>query len=62
VKARGATTREAGRKVSRVRGFDLWHDPEFQREVVERMKVRAASHGRRFGIGPEGFGWLAEAS
>jgi DNA repair photolyase len=60
VKKSGATTRDAGVRVSRARGFTEWHDPEFQTAVVERMRQRAAEAGRRFDIGTAAFGWLAE--
>jgi len=60
VKKSGATTRDAGVRVSRAQGFSDWHDPAFQTAVVERMRQRAAAAGRRFATGPEGFGWLAE--
>jgi DNA repair photolyase len=60
VKAWGATTREAGWRVSRARGLDAWHDPQYQNEIVHRMKCRAEAAGRRLAIGPEAFAWLAE--
>jgi DNA repair photolyase len=59
VKKSGATTREAGVRVSRAQGFAEWHDPAFQAAVVERMRQTAAAAGRRFAIGPEAFAWLA---
>jgi len=62
VKTTGATTREAARRISLIRGFDQWHDPGFQHEVVERMRCRARAAGRRFAVGPEAFAWLAEVS
>jgi DNA repair photolyase len=62
VKATGATTRDAARRISLVRGFDPWHDPGFQHHVAERMRARAQAAGRRFATGPEAFAWLAEAS
>jgi DNA repair photolyase len=60
VKKCGATTRDAGVRISHVQGFAEWHDPAFQMAVVERMRRRAAEAGRRFATGPEAFGWLAE--
>jgi DNA repair photolyase len=60
VKKCGATTREAGVRISQVRGYAEWHDPEFQAEVIERMRQAARAAGRRFGIGTEAFAWLAE--
>ena len=59
-KKSGATTREAARRISAVRGFDEWHDPAYQREIVDIMKERARAAGRRFAVGPEAFAWLAE--
>jgi len=60
VKKRGATTREAGMRISRVQGFEPWHDPAFQSAVVEKMRQRAAAAGRRFATGVAAFGRLAE--
>jgi DNA repair photolyase len=62
VKTSGATTREAARRVSEKRGYIKWHEPEFQREIVERMRDRAACAGRRFGTGTRAFAWLAEVN
>ncbi len=62
VKKCGATTRDAGVRVSRAQGFTEWHDPAFQTAVVERMRHSAAAAGRRFATGTAAFGWLAEAS
>ncbi len=61
-KKSGATTREAAHRISAVRGYEQWLDPAFQAETVRRMQARAASRGRRFGIGPAGFAWLAEGN
>jgi DNA repair photolyase len=60
VKRSGATTREAGWRVSENRGYVKWHEPEFQTEIVERMRSHAERAGRRFGTGPRAFSWLAE--
>jgi DNA repair photolyase len=60
VKKSGATTRDAGLRVSRAQGFAEWHDPAFQTAVVERMRQRAAAAGRRFATGTAAFSWLAE--
>jgi DNA repair photolyase len=62
VKKCGATTRDAGLRISLVRGFDEWHDPAFQTAVVRRMRQTAAAAGRRFATGPDAFAWLAENS
>jgi DNA repair photolyase len=61
-KKAGATTREAARRISALRGFDDWHDPAYQRKIVDIMKERAQAAGRRFAVGPEAFAWLAEAA
>ena len=60
VKKCGATTRDAGVRISRAQGLTEWHDPAFQAAVVEKMRQRAAAAGRRFAIGPEAFAWLAQ--
>jgi len=60
VKRHGATTREAAQRISGRHGFSSWHEPEFQTEVVERIRRVAASAGRRFAAGTEGFSWLAQ--
>jgi DNA repair photolyase len=62
VKRHGATTRDAGLKISAKHGFEQWHDPAFQSDVVERIARIAASAGRRFGVGEEGFSWLSRKS
>lgn len=62
IKKSGATTRDAAHRISRVREFTAWHDPDFQDEVVERMQARAAAACRRFGVGPHAFGWLAQVN
>ncbi len=62
VKKNGATTREAAQRISQRVGHARWHDPEFQNEIVDAMQRRAAAHGRRFGVGPKAFGWLAEVN
>ena len=60
VKRFGATTREAAYRISARHGFSEWFDPAFQAGIVERIENAAARQGRRFGIGPEGFRWLAQ--
>jgi DNA repair photolyase len=60
VKVRGATTRDAGLRVSRAQGFSEWHDPAFQAAVVRRMREKAAAAGRRFDTGVAGFRRLAD--
>jgi DNA repair photolyase len=60
VKPRGATTRDAAFAISDKHGFSQWLDPEFQREIVERIGRTVRRAGRRFATGTEGFGWLAQ--
>ena len=59
VKKRGAVTRDAAVKVSLRNGFSDWHDPAWQAEVVDRISRVVTAAGRRFWIGPRGFGRLA---
>jgi DNA repair photolyase len=58
VKRTGATTREAAYRISHAQGHRQWFDPEFQNEVIGRIKAVAAEAGRNFATGPEGFSWL----
>lgn len=60
-KPRGATTRPEAMRLSQVRGYEHWHDPAFQKEVLERIQRQVSAAGRRLGIGTEGFRWLAES-
>ena len=60
VKPRGATTREAAVAISEKHGFQEWLDPQFQRDVVERIGAVVRAGGHRFATGTEGFGWLAQ--
>ncbi len=60
-KTSGATTREAGHRISQKRGYADWHEPAFQSKIVATMQSHAARAGRRFGTGPRAFAWLAEA-
>lgn len=57
-KSHGATTRDAGLRISAHHGFEQWHDPTFQEDIVRRMSDAAASAGRAFGTGPQAFSWL----
>lgn len=59
VKRHGATTRPESEAISRVRGFECWHEPEFQQGIVERIARAARASGREFGVGAEAFAWLA---
>ncbi len=58
-KPRGATTREAAFRVSASNQHEEWFDPEFQSDVVERIKRAAWARGHNFAIGPRGFAMLA---
>ena len=60
VKPRGATTRDAAFAISERRDFSAWLDPEFQADVVARIRCIVEKAGRRFATGPEGFRWLAQ--
>ncbi len=60
VKRHGATTREAARKVGATHGHMRWFEPDHQQRVVDEISETAKTYGRRFGVGPEGFGWLAK--
>jgi len=62
VKTTGATTREAAQRISSRRGFSEWHDPEFQAEIIGRLRARAAAAGRSFLVGVPGFSRLAAES
>ncbi len=54
-KPQGATTRAEAEQISFVRGFERWHEPEFQSEVVATIRGRTEAAGRRFLVGAEGF-------
>jgi DNA repair photolyase len=56
----GATTRDAAYRIAERQGHLEWFEPEFQTAIVNRIGRVAAARGRRFGIGPEGFSWLAQ--
>jgi DNA repair photolyase len=60
VKRHGATTRPQAEAVSRHHGWQAWHEPRHHAEIVARIRAVAEAAGRRFGIGPEGFRWLAQ--
>lgn len=57
-KPQGATTRAEAEQISSVRGFELWHEPEFQSDVVAAIRARVEAAGRHFVTGPEGFRML----
>lgn len=58
-KAQGATTRDAAFKIATHHQDEPWLEASFQRDLVEQLQSAAARHGRRLGIGPEGFALLA---
>lgn len=60
VKRHGATTRDAACRISAHHDFSAWLEPKFQAQVVARIDRVVKKAGRRFGIGPEGFAWLAQ--
>jgi len=60
VKPRGATTREAAFAISERNDFAVWLHAGFQAEICERIDAVVRKAGRRFGVGPEGFAWLAQ--
>ncbi|MSV29875.1 MAG: radical SAM protein [Bryobacterales bacterium] len=59
-KSSGATTRDAGFRISLKNGYEHWHDPAFQASLTLRMQEAARAAGRRFTIGPEAFAALAQ--
>jgi DNA repair photolyase len=62
LKRHGATTREAAYRIAGKHGHEAWFEPQFQAEMVERIKRVATAANRRFAIGPEGFSWLAQSN
>ncbi len=60
VKRHGATTRPEALRVGQVRHFEDWHLPDFQSQVVATLQSTIQAAGRRFGIGPAAFRWLAQ--
>ncbi len=54
-KPHGATTRAEAERVSAVKGFERWHEPEFQAGVAAAIRRRVEASGRRFATGIEGF-------
>ena len=61
-KSHGATTRDAAHRLCAAKGLDDWLDPLFQKQIVERIRQRAARQGRRCGAGVEGFALLAKTA
>lgn len=60
LKRHGATTRPQAEQVSRHRGFERWHEPAYQEEIVGAIRDVVAAAGRRFATGPRAFAWLAQ--
>jgi DNA repair photolyase len=60
IKPRGATTRDAARRISAHHNHDEWLEPRFQIDLVQRLRERARAAGRRFAAGPEGFSCLSQ--
>jgi hypothetical protein len=59
-KRTGATTRDAARRIAAIHGHQEWFRPQYQSEIVERIRQVAERRGRNFAIGPEGFACLAQ--
>ena len=59
VKPRGATTREAGFRVSAANDYGAWLDPVFQAGIVAQIDRAARRLGHTFETGTRGFGRLA---
>src|SRR5579885_727101 len=62
VKRRGATTRDAARRIAAGHHHDDWLSPGFQARIVGAIQRMAHTAGRRFATGPEGFSWLAQSN
>ena len=60
-KPNGATTRPQADAISRVRGFEAWHDPQFQGEAAARIATIVHAAGRRCATGTAAFQWLSAA-
>lgn len=59
-KPRGATTRSNALRISSVQGFEKWHRPRFQADVMRAIRARVEGAGRAFGVGEDGFRMLTE--
>ena len=59
VKRRGATTRPEAERISAAKGFEQWHEPAHQAEIVAKLRERVEAAGRGFGVGASGFARLA---
>jgi DNA repair photolyase len=58
-KPRGATSRDAAFRIAEVQGHREWFEEKFQQSVIERIGTVAEARGKRFEVGPKGFGRLA---
>jgi hypothetical protein len=61
-KPTGATTRAEASTISRVRGFDQWHDPQFQHTATSHIATIVQAAGRRFATGTSAFQWLSASA
>jgi DNA repair photolyase len=59
VKSAGATTRLQAMRIAERHGHTEWFDANFQNTIVARIRRVAQARGRQFGVGTEGFSWLA---
>ena len=57
-KPHGATTRPEALRVSQANGFEKWHTPPFQSEVLDALRARLGAVGRKLGVGEAGFRML----
>ncbi len=58
LKPSGATTRPQALQVSRKNGFEQWHEPPFQKCVLDALRLHVEASGRMFGVGEDGFRML----
>ena len=58
-KPRGATTRDAAFRILAHHGQSQWATPAAEADLIAKMKMAAARHGREFVNGPGGFALLA---
>ena len=58
-KPAGAVTFASAARLSTRRSEEQWHDPSFQLQVVQGIRATIERAGRRFVIGPPGFGMLS---
>ncbi|MGH9581315.1 MAG: hypothetical protein ACRD4O_00065, partial [Bryobacteraceae bacterium] len=58
-KRHGATTREAALEIGRRYREEEWFEPEYQDEIVRRIRAVALAAGLDFVTGPQGFGYLS---